>query len=144
MAIGEANGLRDLKAQVHPGARQLATDGRGLFIVKAECDKYATVTQQVGGEVFLPNGPKKRNAGQPKQTPCCRRPRAGSRPAKVIATDDNGVGIARFEKLDVSNEFGNIAVGLDAMNANHPHSSRYVACGSPNLGGLARAGRAGD
>ena len=107
---------------------QLVADGCGLLIVKTELDEYPAVTQELSSEVLLPNGPKKHDAGHREQTSCGQRPRTGSWPAKVVAAYDDGMGIVGLEELNVSNEFCNIAVGLDAMNPNDLHSCRDIAC----------------
>ena len=85
------------------------------------------MTQELRSEVLLPNGAKKHNSGQREQTSCREGPRTGARTPEVVAANDDGMGVARFEELNVSNEFCNIRVVLDAVDANHLHGGRDVA-----------------
>ena len=63
MPIGKPNGLEDLKPQVYADLRQVASDGCGFLIFKTQLDEYAAVAQELSGEVLLPDGTKKHNAG---------------------------------------------------------------------------------
>ena len=44
----------------------------------------------------------------------------------------------------MSNEFCNVGVVLDAMDANYLHGGRNIACRAPELGGFSRPGGPGD
>ena len=127
LSIGKVDRLGDFKPQAYTDVRQLASDGDGFVSVKAELDEYAAVTQEFRCEVLLPNGAKKHNAGHRKQTSCREGPRAGSWPPQVVAANNDRMGVVGLKKLNVSNEFCNIRVVLDAMDANHLHGGRDVA-----------------
>ena len=128
MPIGKANSLRDLKPQVYADVFQLAGNGGGFFVVETEIDEYATVAQELRGEVLLTNRAKEYNAGQREQTSCRERPRMRPWPAKVVAANDDGMEVTGLEQLNVTDQFRNVAVGLDAMDTNHLHSVCDVPC----------------
>ena len=126
MPIGKPNGLANLKPQIYANLRQVASDGCGFLIVKTQLDKYAAVAQELSGEVLLSDGTEKHNAAQCEQTSCGKGPSTGSRATEVVAAHDDGTGVTRLEQLNVTNEFCDVAVGFDTMDANHLHRSGDV------------------
>ena len=78
-----------LQSEGHSCVRQLVGYRRGSSLIKRQIHEFAPVAEQFRGEVLVPGSAQQPHAGLLKQPPDGIRPFRCSRPAEIIAADDD-------------------------------------------------------